>query len=227
MNISARNAAKPWGFTLVELLTVVAIIGVLATLLSASLGTAKRKARKTVSVSNLREIALALHMYEDDQRRRPDSFRALVGEKYLAHRVVLCPEDRTANWAGLLEELDKSRDASRGQIGIAENEPPPPEVPHSYFKSFDLPNEIWERIERSTFGGIAACQLHGLGRPMGDAPPSLDLYQGLVLRALKDGSVVQRQVFWDTLGASGVPPAAMAPANPTDMQLPLFLDPAE
>src|SRR5881628_963575 len=49
-------------FSLIELLTVVAIIGILATLLSTSLVSAKRKARQTVCAGNLHQIALAIQM---------------------------------------------------------------------------------------------------------------------------------------------------------------------
>ena len=106
----AKNAARPWGFTLVELLTVIAIIAVLATLLTATLSNAQRKGRKAVSTSNLRQIAVAFNLYSDDHGKRPVTFRQMVQSKYLSDRVILCPEDRLVkNWAGLLEGFDTAR----------------------------------------------------------------------------------------------------------------------
>ena len=74
-----------------ELLTVIAIIAVLATLISATVVNAQRKSRKALSTSNLRQIALAFNIYQDDHQRRPVTFRQLVEGKYLTERVLLCP----------------------------------------------------------------------------------------------------------------------------------------
>ena len=214
LKILAKNAARPWGFTLIELLTVIAIIGVLATLLTSALSTAKRKARQTVSISNLRQIALAVDLYQDDHRRRPGSFAALVREKHLTERSLLCAEDKLyGNWAGMIEDSPSTLNVTpgRGQAEVVARE-----VPHSYFKSFDVSDDVWAQIESNPLAGIAACQLHGVGRQRRDVTPSLTAYQGLVLRALKDSSVVSRQVFWnssemtDQSGSSG-PNSAFVP----------------
>jgi len=57
---------KSKGFTLIELLVVIAIIGILATIVLVSLNSARAKARDSRRVSDLRQIALALEMYYDD-----------------------------------------------------------------------------------------------------------------------------------------------------------------
>ena len=115
MKITTKNAARPWGFTLVELLTVIAIIAVLATLLTATLGSAKRQARKTASISNLRQIAIAFDLYRDDHAQRPPGYRAMAEGKYLSQRALICAEDKTfENWAGLIEDGGPSRSS----IGI-------------------------------------------------------------------------------------------------------------
>ena len=56
------------GFTLIELLTVIAIIGVLAAVLVPVIGTVRAKGRASASVSNLRQIHLALTLFADEHR---------------------------------------------------------------------------------------------------------------------------------------------------------------
>jgi len=55
------------GFTLIELLVVIAIIGMLASVILASLNTARLKARDARRLSDIKEIQTALALYFDDQ----------------------------------------------------------------------------------------------------------------------------------------------------------------
>ena len=53
-------------FTLVELLVVVAIIGILASLLMPALGNARAEAHRALCTSNLKQIGLAFTLYEEN-----------------------------------------------------------------------------------------------------------------------------------------------------------------
>jgi prepilin-type N-terminal cleavage/methylation domain-containing protein/prepilin-type processing-associated H-X9-DG protein len=66
-------------FTLIELLTVIAIIGILAAILIPSIGAVRKSARSSQCVSNLRQIGIAFPLYAADNRgywpapRQPDT----------------------------------------------------------------------------------------------------------------------------------------------------------
>ena len=91
------------GFTLIELLVVIAIIAILAAILFPVFAKAREKARQASCQSNLKQIGLALLMYNNDYdetnlRRRPASnaptamFWYSVVQPYVKNtQVNICP----------------------------------------------------------------------------------------------------------------------------------------
>ncbi len=59
------------GFTLIELLVVIAIIGILASIVLASMGTARAKARDAKRIADIKNIQLALETYYTDNLKYP------------------------------------------------------------------------------------------------------------------------------------------------------------
>ncbi|HZO87508.1 MAG TPA: DUF1559 domain-containing protein [Chthonomonadaceae bacterium] len=66
MRLSQSERAPQRAFTLIELLVVIAIIAVLAAILFPVFAQAREKARQTVCLSNMKQIALGIYMYAQD-----------------------------------------------------------------------------------------------------------------------------------------------------------------
>jgi prepilin-type N-terminal cleavage/methylation domain-containing protein/prepilin-type processing-associated H-X9-DG protein len=87
------------GFTLLELLVVIAVVTILAALLLPALNRAKASAKSTACKSNLRQIGIGLRLYLDDFDHYPsyDWTRALLPYCGEQPTVLRCPSGRTFN----------------------------------------------------------------------------------------------------------------------------------
>jgi prepilin-type N-terminal cleavage/methylation domain-containing protein/prepilin-type processing-associated H-X9-DG protein len=66
-----ENPRPRSAFTLIELLTVIAVIAILAAILIPSIGGVREKARTAQGASNLRQIAAALNLFQNEHSKYP------------------------------------------------------------------------------------------------------------------------------------------------------------
>ena len=141
-SLSERHPSGPWpipnrpetepktrAFTLIELLIVVAIIGIMAGLLLPALSGAKARARQVKCLNNLRQTSLGLRLWAHDNGEKypwqiaataggsagsadwGDNFRACSNELSTPH-ILLCPTDKTrkaaSNWVSMAADVSVS-----------------------------------------------------------------------------------------------------------------------
>ena len=114
LEISCSPGTEGEAFTLIELLLVIAVIGILASLLLPALSRAKASARSLTCMNNIRQLGVASNVYMSDLGRYPDILEWLYPKSapydltrgrlfpYCKNKTVyLCPQDKA--------DLEKAR----------------------------------------------------------------------------------------------------------------------
>jgi len=104
MTRSVVRRSRPSGFTLIEILVVVAIIALLLTILLPSLQVAREHGRTALCASNLGEIFTASYMYAQESQDRLPNFGWVVCDEWwpaqlakplkYQYDVYACPSDQ-------------------------------------------------------------------------------------------------------------------------------------
>jgi prepilin-type N-terminal cleavage/methylation domain-containing protein/prepilin-type processing-associated H-X9-DG protein len=129
MKIPAHSSSPTKAFTLVELLTVIAIIGILAAIIIPVVGKVRAAGQKSACASNLRQIGVALNSYIADHKGRLPGYDPIPwesgGKTYTSYGLN---RSASATWytlngvpttdlvSQLMPYLDFNRKAGSGSI---------------------------------------------------------------------------------------------------------------
>lgn len=104
------------GFTLLELIVVVTMIGILAAIAMPNLIQMPRRAKESVLVTNLRTIRQAIDQHYADLGYYPEALEGLVDEGYLRN-VPIDPILEEREWELIYETADEFEELPETDLG--------------------------------------------------------------------------------------------------------------
>jgi type II secretory pathway pseudopilin PulG len=221
------------------LLTVIAIIAVLSTLLLSALAGAKTRANQAVCRNNLRQIAIAIEVYHDDAGRRPRTLSRLIARPtwLSTEKSLVCPNDpglrrppknvKPSQWtlwgnmANVTQEPPKFFDQKNPEAGTWEAEIRETTETNrfSYLHPFTWQRAAFQRLGNSYQTGDAVCQLHGVRMAIRTSEQAAYTdYEGRTLRVQRDGAVVLRKIFRSANARDGLATFGETITAPLDRQ---------
>lgn len=107
MRSGRRPTPLAAGFTLLELIVVIAIIGILATIAMPALKDMPRRAQEAVLQTDLGTLRQVIDMYKGDKGRYPSSLAALVEAGYI-RKIPVDPMTKSSEtWVLEFEEEEE------------------------------------------------------------------------------------------------------------------------
>jgi general secretion pathway protein G len=123
MTIETANSRAQRGFTLLELIIVIAIIGILAAIAMPAMKDMPTRANEAVLKTNLHTLRDVIDQYYGDKGHYPETLQALVEAGYLRALPTDPITKKNDTWVPVLEDPDKQQpgggDAGAGDTGDA------------------------------------------------------------------------------------------------------------
>jgi general secretion pathway protein G len=101
-----RPRSRQSGFTLLELIIVIAIVGILATIAMPALKNVPVRARESVLKNNLHTLRDMIDQYYGDKGKYPTALDDLVSEKYVRALPIDPMTHSSTTWIPVYEEID-------------------------------------------------------------------------------------------------------------------------
>ncbi len=185
----SSRSRRPRGFTLIELLTTLAIVGLLYAILMPVFSSARDRARRTVCISNLHQIGLAVAAYRGDWGNVPPVLGALSPAQVTSPAILACAADPHLAYEGYGGAW--WRDAHRFSAGIK---------PLSYCYWPPATERWWNYFAQHPNMGYVVDVLHGEPNTTHRIPPGQvgppPPYNGRYLRLRTDASVFTVAFRW-------------------------------
>ena len=147
MGCCCKRAAASRGFTLVELMVVIAIIGLLMAMLLPAIQLARESGRRGACINNLRQIGIAIHMYHDAHEAFPpggvNSGPCCSVESYTSWAIQILPllEQQT-----MYETYDQS-ESNESRINSKLRE--------TFMPFYSCPSDVYRNVPSIPAGGPA------------------------------------------------------------------------
>jgi prepilin-type N-terminal cleavage/methylation domain-containing protein len=168
-------------FTFIEMLMVIAIIGLLVALLLPVMRSARRSGQKSACIQQMRQIGAALSLYTDSFGKYPREIASLRGNG-LADTQLLCPVDPVGGFGTRFQACFIRKASSAHKT--------------SYETVFGWTDDMMDKLaQRDANFGVVACRLHGdhtesFLRGLTDfCRFGPFMFSGPLLRLRRDGSV--------------------------------------
>jgi len=104
----SRLTAHDSGFTLLELLVVMTIIGILAAIAVPALRDSPKRAREATLRGDLFTFRSVIDQYKGDKGNYPPDLQTLVKDGYI-RKIALDPMTKAADWQLTMEEQDPAQ----------------------------------------------------------------------------------------------------------------------
>lgn len=137
------------GFTLVELLVVLAIIGILVGLLLPAVQQVREAARRTGCLNNLKQVGLAVLNFESTLKRLPPSMNAPVGAVFPTSNGSWGLQGR------ILPYIEQNSAALQIDLEVGYDQPPNLNtgVPWTRIPVYLCPSEVNDQVRTNASGG--------------------------------------------------------------------------